>query len=227
MHYTLSVKTQPASEPVTLAEAKAHLSIDSSNTAWDSVITDFIKAAREQAEIFTNRCLLPQTLTMILDYFPFSAGNDSQYFGRDRAPSDARSFERLVIQLGGAGPIEIPRAPLISVDSITYTDTTGATQTLATSEYVVDAQGDDEPVRILPAYGKTWPATRIYPNAVTIQFQAGYANAAAVPSSIKSAIKQIVGTWQENRESVVTDTRVAALELPEVGKALLWPYRLF
>lgn len=47
--------TQPASEPVSLAEAKEQLRIPSAQTIEDSVITAFISAAREQAEQFIDR----------------------------------------------------------------------------------------------------------------------------------------------------------------------------
>ncbi len=215
MRYTLTVKTQPVSEPVTLTEAKSHLNV--TDSIDDTLITAFIKAAREQAEIMTSRALLPQTFTMVLDYFPY---DNSLCCNEDQ-------LERRLIQLGGAGPIRIPRAPLIGVDSIKYLDTSGTLQTLDPTLYAIDSQGDDEPVRVLPAYSKVWPATRVYPNAVTVQFQAGYANAAAVPEMIKLAIKQTLADWYENREATVLGAHLAPATLPNAAKAILWPFRLF
>lgn len=55
------VTTQPASEPVSLVEAKLHLKVDYSTD--DDLITALIIAAREQAENYTLRKLLPQTIT--------------------------------------------------------------------------------------------------------------------------------------------------------------------
>lgn len=69
--------------------------------------------------------------------------------------------------------IETLRSPLRKLISITYLDTDGASQTLATTGYTADAKS--EPARIVEAYGKSWPSTRDDLNAVTIKFQAGHA----------------------------------------------------
>lgn len=63
----LKLITAPASEPVTLAEAKLHLRVDS--TADDALITSLIVAARESAEHATGRAFLPQTWELALDEF--------------------------------------------------------------------------------------------------------------------------------------------------------------
>lgn len=55
------VTTEPASEPVTLADAKAHLREDSS--AQDSTVEALITAARQHAEVTCNRAIMPQTWT--------------------------------------------------------------------------------------------------------------------------------------------------------------------
>ena len=68
--------------------------------------------------------------------------------------------------------IIIPRHPLASVSSITYVDTDGATQTLATSYYTADTYS--RPGRIALAYQQTWPTVRGVINAITIRFVAGY-----------------------------------------------------
>lgn len=59
--------TAPASEPVTISEAKAHLRVDDSNS--DSLITGLITAARLQAEHATGRALMAQTWDVWLDGF--------------------------------------------------------------------------------------------------------------------------------------------------------------
>jgi hypothetical protein len=50
-------------------------------------------------------------------------------------------------------------------------------------------------------YGDTWPDTRAQINAVAVRYVAGYANAAAVPDSIKAWIKLQVSAMYENREA--------------------------
>ena len=57
--------TGPATEPLTLAEAKLYLRVDS--TSEDDLITALIKAARLQVENKTYRMLITQTWDLILD----------------------------------------------------------------------------------------------------------------------------------------------------------------
>lgn len=58
----------PASEPLTLAEAKAHCRVDHSDD--DALIAALIVAAREQAEHETGRALVTQTWELVHDAFP-------------------------------------------------------------------------------------------------------------------------------------------------------------
>jgi uncharacterized phiE125 gp8 family phage protein len=60
--------TPPATEPVTLAEAKLHLKVD--DDAEDTLITSFIAAARAQCEHILGRSLITQTWELVLDSFP-------------------------------------------------------------------------------------------------------------------------------------------------------------
>lgn len=62
------VTTAAASEPVTLSEAKLWLKVDFS--ADDDLITALIQAAREMVENYTNRKLMPQTVTEKFNAFP-------------------------------------------------------------------------------------------------------------------------------------------------------------
>ena len=120
-------------------------------------------------------------------------------------------------------PIEIPRSPLVSVTSITYTDTAEASQTLAATEYTVITS--EEPPRIVQAYNKTWPATLPVDEAVTVTFVAGYgATAATVPDDIQHAIRLLAAHFYEHREAVITGTVSKEVELSV--KALLWSDRV-
>lgn len=58
----------PASEPLALADAKAHCRVD--HTDDDALITALIVAAREQAEHETGRALVTQTWELVHDTFP-------------------------------------------------------------------------------------------------------------------------------------------------------------
>ena len=61
------VTTAPASEPITLANAKLHLRVD--HSADDDLITALIKAARRWCELYQNRAYITQTITARLDSF--------------------------------------------------------------------------------------------------------------------------------------------------------------
>ncbi len=98
------------------------------------------------------------------------------------------------------------RSPVVSVTSVQYVDTDGATQTLSSSEYTLDALS--EPGRVVPAYNASWPSIRAVPNAVTLTFVCGYGAAADVPEIFKSAIKMYVADAYENRESIVVGPSV-------------------
>jgi hypothetical protein len=53
-----------ATEPVTLAEAKAYMQVE--GTAYDDSITAFIVAARQNVEQYTNISLVPKSLRVVL-----------------------------------------------------------------------------------------------------------------------------------------------------------------
>lgn len=64
--YTL--ETPAASEPITLAEAKTHLRIDT--TDYDSIITPLISTVRQYGEAITGRDFINKTYKGYLDQFP-------------------------------------------------------------------------------------------------------------------------------------------------------------
>jgi len=65
------------------------------------------------------------------------------------------------------------KAPLRKVTGITYMDQAADTQTLSASSYVVEY--DEVPGCVELAYLATWPVTYDHPQAVTVDFVAGYA----------------------------------------------------
>ena len=64
----LALITPPVGEPVTLAEAKKHLRI--THTDEDEHIHGLIMAARQYAEEYTHRVLMPQTWDWTMDKLP-------------------------------------------------------------------------------------------------------------------------------------------------------------
>lgn len=196
----LTVVTEPAVEPVSLDEAKCHLRV--TVTEDDVLIEGLMRAAREQIELECSRALIKQTLELALDAFPHCNW-----------------------LLSPTWAIAIPRPPLISVTSITYTDVDGNAQILATSEYTVDTRR--EPAVIVPAWGKAWPSTREVPNAVVVRYVAGYGDdPALVPEALKLAAKMLIGHWYDNRESVVIGQGLTPATVPMAVDRLLMPHRI-
>lgn len=68
MTYGLELVTPPASEPLSLAELKAHARIETD--ADDAVLTSLIVAARRWLEQQTGLALLPQSWRLWLDCWP-------------------------------------------------------------------------------------------------------------------------------------------------------------
>jgi uncharacterized phiE125 gp8 family phage protein len=162
----------------------------------DALITGLIVAARQHVENVTGRQLITATWALKLDCWPCW--------------------------------IDVPRAPLLSTPAvaITYLDTAGATQTLATNQYRVDAPVGPTASRgtIERAYGVLWPSLYGVSNCVTVTFTAGYgASPDTVPQAIRQAMLLMIGHWYINREDVITGT--ISVQLPLAVNALLAPYK--
>ncbi|HYH39911.1 MAG TPA: head-tail connector protein [Azospirillum sp.] len=197
---SLTLVSAAPAYPVTLAEAKAHLRLDTSDD--DALVDALIAAATahlDGRDGWLGRALVQQTWDLKLHRFP--------------------------------GVIDVPLPPLQSVTSITYLDSNNVSQTLATSKYQVDGNGQWR-ARIKPAYGETWPSTYDAWNAVTVRFVAGYEPGSGsptdyaenVPQPIKHALLLLISHWYENRAPVNIGNIVSAL--PMTVDALLAPYRV-
>ena len=101
---------------------------------------------------------------------------------------------------------QLPRPPAISVTSIAYVDTDGASQTLATSVYQTDFSS--EPGRISLDDGQTWPSTLTGElNAVTVTYTAGYGtDTTDVPANIQTAIMFLVQDYYDNPQGQLIGT---------------------
>lgn len=191
---SLTRQTPPAVEPVALAEAKAHLRVDTADD--DSYITGLITAAREWVEQYLDRTLVHTQWVMRLDQFPAS----------------------------GMEPIELPRPPIVASGtatavSITLTSEVGTTSTYSTAEYRVDRQST--PGAIRPLYGFTYPPHRIDDNSVSVTWWAGYgASGASVPATVRHAILMLAAHWYESRQAAVA-TGAVPQDVPYGVKSLL------
>lgn len=105
---TYHIKTQPTTEPISLAEAKAQCRVDI--TEDDGYLDGLIATARRICEEWSSPrlAMLTQTWLYVADDFP------------------------------GSDTLELEVGPLQSVTSIKYTDASGVTATFASTNYLVD-----------------------------------------------------------------------------------------
>jgi uncharacterized phiE125 gp8 family phage protein len=188
----------PASEPVSLDEAKAHLRVDGNYD--DGLIGNLITSARKYLDGkdgILGRALVSQTWELVLDTWPTSGCGFA------------------------ANAVQIPLPPLTGITSVKYFDTDGNEQTFSSANYTIDAVS--EPGWIVLDQGVSWPALLNAANVITIRFTAGYAT---VPEPISQAILLLIGHWYANRENVLTGFRAAAIDVPYTVDALSAPYRL-
>ena len=207
---SLTLVTAPPVQPVTLAEIKAQLRVDTSDE--DTLLGALIEAATGYVDGpsgILGRALVEQTWDMSVVDFP---------------QPDAGAEMRAVL------PIPLP--PLREVVSVNYVDTAGATQTIASSNYRVTL-GGDWGGSVEPVPGYAWPATQNRREAVTVRFRAGFAATANsptdyranVPRPIRQAIQLLAAHWFERRTPVVVGQTVT--EVPMTVAALLAPWRVF
>ncbi len=119
-----------------------------------------------------------------------------------------QTWEGRLDEFPGGSEILLPYPPLQRVVSVKYIDTDGNEQTLAMTEYTADTTGVTG--RIFLQWGKSWPSTRAEPNAVRIQFKAGYGDVGAdVPEDLRAEIWAKVGDYFAHREKHITGTIVS------------------
>lgn len=182
------VITEPAEEPISVSDAKAHLRIDVDDE--DTLLAAYITAARSYYESAVWRALVTQTLGLRFTQWP------------------------------GCEYIALKRPPLQSVTSITYTDSDGGSNTFATSNYNVYANGDVGLIWL--KNGLTWPSTTLQEGpSILVTYVAGFGDADAVPEIDKQAIRLLTGHFYENRENVVAVQGISVAELPMAVQSII------
>lgn len=119
--------------------------------------------------------------------------------------------------------IRLPLAPAQAA-TIKYLDPDEEEQTLDAEAFGGPLHDREGPFLYLKS-DEVWPAIADRPDAVRVQFIAGYGNADAVPVSIKRALLLLIGAWYENRENTAIGVSVSALPAGVAAEALLAPYR--
>ena len=206
MYAALRVITGPATEPVTIDLARQHCRIDAGYD--DALIGMYVTGARIEAETYLNRALFTQRLQYAITWAPPPTAT----------PLVPQSL--IVFPLNWPPlvkrPIELPRAPAVSVEQIMW----GPLDDMQ----LADAEDYDLNLNVEPGYIAVKPQLlpRIPQQSMVIDFTAGYdaADPAAVPMPIRMAI--LVGTahYYENRGDVPA-------EMPAAFYRLLDPFRLW
>lgn len=166
---TLSRVTEPAVEPVTLAEAKAHLRVDDTNS--DAEIAAMIRAAREWVESYLDRSLVYTQWRATYDTFPWE-------FELPRPP--------------------IASAGTATATTVTYTLETGSTATLSATTYRVDRAATPGVIRTVYGGTWPGHLADQNAIAVTWWGGYG-ANASEVPQGIKNAMLLCITELYEKR----------------------------
>lgn len=195
MTWTIKQTTEPTYQPVTLAEARNHLRL---------VATDGSHPDDSTVETYIKAAT------------SYAESRTNKVYAQRTFTLKRDKF---------AETMELPVYPVLSVDSITYVDSDGATQTMAASNYQVIT--DRIPAIVHLEDVPTVDEDTL--NAVTITVTAGVessnspADADKVPDAVKQAVKLMIGHFYENREAV-TETNVH--HVPMATDALLWPHRV-
>ena len=217
MDGTLKVSIPPALEVVGVEEQKDWSRVYTD--ADDELLAGILLAARMYVEDITGVALITQTLDYWLDFFPYGGLYPLRYtYGSPYVAMVPRYS-----YVFPSGDLSLPRPPLQSIVKLEYIADDGSTQLLDASQYQLDLVGI--PGRVLPAYGCVWPVARAVPNAVHVQFTAGFGNNPKdVPEPLRQAIKVLAGTMYEHRELSVDSLQN---EIPFVFKNLISRYRVF
>lgn len=170
---SLTRQTPPAVEPVTVAEAKAHLRVDISDD--DTYIGTLITAAREWCEEYLDRTLVSTQWVMRFDSFPYEI-----------------ELPRPPIASSGT----------TTAVSLTYTLGDDSTATLSTATYRVDRNSTPGVVRQLRAGSWPGNLDDYNAVSVTWWAGYGAAGS-SVPAAIRHAILLLVGHWYESRQAAV------------------------
>ncbi len=194
--------TPPATLPVTLAQLRAQVRVDSADD--DPILTGLLFAATAHIENSLGRPIVTRAVRAVFEQWPCS-----QYrplyppFALTRSPTDT-AIELLM--------------PVTAVTAISYTAADQSVQTW-TSFIVRNSPGGKSYVR--PASGTDWPTLGTDP-LITLDATAGWAK---VPEPVVQAIMLLGAHLYLNREEVLTGARIVALQLPVGVTELIAPYR--
>lgn len=196
----LKTITAPSTTPISVAEAKANARVDLADE--DALFTLWVSRAVAEAENYMGAAIMQRRVEQTLDEFPSA---------------------EVEIAMPPAWNSSTPAAAPIALVSLKYFDAAGVQQTLSASSYTID--DTTWPFWVLPAFDVEWPDTQGAALDVRVQYDTGYASAAAVPADIRGWLLAAVNFYYQHRGPVLANGK--AVELPESFFRTLDPYRVF
>jgi uncharacterized phiE125 gp8 family phage protein len=206
MYAALRVVVPPTTEPIDIDTARQHCRVDSDYD--DNLLAMYITSARLWAEAFLNRALFTQQLQLNVTWAPPPTAT----------PLVPQSL--IVFPLNWPPlvkrPIELPRAPTVSVEGIQW-GPLGDMQPADPDDY-------DLNLGVEPGYVSVKPQLlpQIPQQSMIINYTSGYddSDPDAVPMPIRHAILMLTAFLYEHRGDV-------AAEMPPVPALLMQQYRLW
>ncbi len=182
------IAVAPSVEPVTAAELRSFLK-ETSDGLPDADANGFIREARQLIEQMTGLALLQQDWRLALDHWP--SGRGAWWDGvKEGAISELH---------GQPAELDLPRYPLISVQSVTVYGTDG-TPAVVNVAATFDVDTYQYPGRLALKFGQTWPVALRPTNAIEIVYRAGFgALATDVPAVLARAVKQVAAYLYSHR----------------------------
>lgn len=186
-YFALERVSDPASEPVTLAEMKLHLREYDGVTSHNDEITNLIVAAREWVEDYTGRALIDQSWRLTIgEYEAIFANVDS-----DTVTGYYRGPQKKTLD----GSILLLKSPALSITSFDTVNADGTTTAVDSDTYEL-RDADSKDPRLAPLSGAQWTAAQ-----KRIVFRAGYADLDSSPvgtaADVPERYKQAMKLWAE------------------------------
>jgi uncharacterized phiE125 gp8 family phage protein len=177
---------QPIIEPVSLAELKAHVRVETEDE--DAYLLGLIMAARQYCEQRIERCFVDTRLEMKLDTFPVGI--------------------ELPLPMPPFSPTPGRQAIEVNYLNVTLQElaVTEAVPVITSQPGTFLAHRASTPAVLTPNVNGYWPVTGPIRAAVTIRWWAGYGDSGlAVPKPIRHAILMLAAHWYGQREAVAVN----------------------
>ena len=178
--------TAPAVEPLTLADVKAHLRIDSNEE--DALLQSLILTSRLHVEVALGLALITQTWSCFFDRWPLALSSS-------------------------VAALNLPLSPVKSVEAVRIYAEDGTFASLPLSGFTFDLASRTP--RVIRRLGTqtTDPGRRM--NGIEISVTAGFgATAADVPAPIRQALLLLVAHWYEHRDPGEIGSPDARIPIP-------------